>query len=129
MNYARYLRPPLFLLCALVPSTSSAKEWQGPRADVVRLFGRCHDSNASCEFDFKGDRIRVVLSTSVQNEFYPCTKSLAPDTVLLIEVTPAQPVSHRKVDRNELKLLDQRWNFGSISTNVPDSSLRLTKGK
>jgi hypothetical protein len=113
--YLRLFHVVLIVMC--LPITLSAMEWEGlspavsTRADLVRLFGHCSDKNSPCEFDFKGDQVRIVLSATIHNEFYQCTKTLPAETVLLIEVTPSRPIPLKTFRRSELKLLGSSGEF------------------
>jgi hypothetical protein len=89
-------------------------------ADVLRLLsGRCADPHAPCQLDQNGDQIRLVFSGSALSDFYECAKELPADTVLLIEVTPADsiPMKKMRLGRN-LKLLGPHsLGFADIWTN------------
>jgi len=94
----------VLLLC--VPLPAVAKDWKGicpglsTRSDVTRLFRECRDHFAPCEFQLDGDKIRIVFSGLVQDNFYECSRKLPPDTVLLVEVTPASPVKLKTLRKN-----------------------------
>lgn len=104
-TYIRKLSLILVLLAGTW-STARAEEWKGispsvsTRADVVRLFKECEDRTAQCEFQLEGNRIRIVFSGMVQDYFYPCSRELPADTVLLVEVTPAQPIKLKSLKRS-----------------------------
>jgi hypothetical protein len=80
-----------------------AEEWKGiipgvsTRSDVFRLVEKCNDRLVPCEFEYAGDKIRIIFSGTVQDSFYECAKKLPADTVLLVEVTPRVPINLRRL--------------------------------
>lgn len=108
----------IILLLTCFRSTALVEEWKGiipgvsTRADVVRLFQRCADRSASCEFDLENNKIRIVFSGMVQDYFYQCSKNLPVDTVLVVEVSPRVPITLKSLrQRHSLKKLGSMSNF------------------
>ena len=106
------------LILAAVPTVALAEEWKGivpavaTRSDVVRVFKKCEDRTMPCEFQLDGDQIRIVFSGTVQDYFYECSKTLPPDTVLLVEVTPNVPFPLKSYEkRYRLKRLGKASEF------------------
>src|SRR5215203_4657137 len=131
--YLRLFHIMLVLMC--LPITLSAMEWEGlipavsRRADVVQLFGRCSDKNSPCEFNVKGDQVRIVLSATIHNEFYLCTKTLPPETVLLIEVTPSRRIPLKTFRRSELKPLGSAGEFQAYINEGAGLVIKAQNGK
>lgn len=126
---------PIVFLVMCFPITLNAMEWEGlvpavsTRSDVVRLFGRCSDKNSPCEFEFKGDRIRIVLSGTIHDEFYRCTKTLPPETVLLIEVTPSRRIPLKRFRRSELTPLGSSLGFQAYTNAGAGLVIKAQNGK
>ncbi|HET6892401.1 MAG TPA: hypothetical protein VFH31_14965, partial [Pyrinomonadaceae bacterium] len=130
----KLLLPIFLVMCAV---TSTAKEWQGivpavaTRADVVRLLGHCSDRNSPCEFDLKGERVRIVFSGNIQNHFYECAKAISEDTVLLVEVVPPQPfpIKHLRLGRGLKPLGPEVNGFRQYAEERMGLLLLTKKGK
>ena len=77
-------------------NTSVAKDWRAivplhsTRQDVVRAFGHCNDSVPSCEFNYDNEFVHIEFADDSQKR---CNGTVQPETVLLVEVFPRNPVS------------------------------------
>ncbi|HEX7331760.1 MAG TPA: hypothetical protein VF290_09680 [Pyrinomonadaceae bacterium] len=100
----------LTLFCLLVPCSFArevqAKEWRGivplhsTRADVARLFPACSEVEGRCIFRVGNEQVLIVFS-SVRSELHECEKELPHDTVLLVQVELATPVSFGSLKVNK----------------------------
>lgn len=116
--------------------TALAEDWQGispgvaSRADVVRLFEKCAERTIPCEFEHKGNRIRIVFSGTVQDDFYQCSKNVPADTVLLVEVTPRAPISLNSLRRSHsLRKLGSTGKFSGYVDERAGLVLKSYKDK
>jgi len=81
-------------------STSSASGWRGivpihsTRQDVVQAFGHCNDSNPSCQFNYENQFVHIEFADYSEKR---CKGTVQPDTVLLVEVFPKNPVLLKKL--------------------------------
>jgi hypothetical protein len=106
----------LFLLtCMLFAREVVGKEWRGivplhsTRADVVRLFGGCSDSDGGCKFSVGNEEAYIVFSNGVVvSEYHECARKLPPETVLLIEVKLTTPVNlgALRIDKKKFRVFD-----------------------
>ncbi|HYW74153.1 MAG TPA: hypothetical protein VE961_24230 [Pyrinomonadaceae bacterium] len=105
------------LLTTLFASACSAQAWRGiaplhsTKADVVRLFGVCQNSQGGCEFTRSGEDVYIVFS-SIANPLHDCEKELPTDTVLLVEV---KPKAHRRLT----DLVLDRTRFRTFEPSYP----------
>lgn len=135
VTYTTKILLTIFLL-GCVRSIAMAEEWKGiipglaTRSDVVQLFQKCNDRALPCEFDFEGDRIRIVFSGMVQDSFYQCAKNLPGDTVLMVEVTPRLPISLKRLRQSyRLKKLGTMSTFAGYLDERAGLILKTNKDK
>jgi len=89
----------IFFIIVGSANTSVAKDWRAivplhsSRQDVVRAFGHCNDSVPSCEFNYANEFVHIEFADGSQTR---CNGTVQPETVLLVEVFPKNPVSFRK---------------------------------
>jgi hypothetical protein len=90
----------IFFVIAVSASSSIAKGWRAivplhsTRQDVVRAFGHCNDSDPSCEFNYNNEFVHIEFAHDSQKR---CDGTVQPETVLLVEVFPKNPVSLKKL--------------------------------
>lgn len=65
---------------------------QSSRADVVRTFHKCAESEKPCSFRVKHWNVDIEFSDKWPADFEPCPSALQPETIMLIELTPDRPV-------------------------------------
>lgn len=113
------LIPLLFFISIVFAPDVSGKEWRGivplhsTRADVVRLFGGCSDSDGACRVNVGNEEAYFVFSNQkVVREYNECTKNLPPNTVLLIEVVLTNPPK-----LNTLRI--NKSNFRTFDPSLP----------
>jgi hypothetical protein len=81
-----------FILCAF--ESSIGKEWRGitplrsTRADVLRLWNQCSEHKEVCRFETDKESVYVLFSGGLQDSYSDCGASLAPETVLFVELVP-----------------------------------------
>jgi hypothetical protein len=96
------IRPITFIFFVIVGSanTSIAKGWRAivplhsTRQDIVRAFGHCNNSDPSCEFNYDNELVHIEFAYDSQKR---CNGIIQPETVLLVEVFPKNPVSLKKL--------------------------------
>lgn len=99
---SRAINNLIFVFCVVVASASvcTGKDWRGivplnsTRQDVIRAFNQCNDSNPSCQFTYDDEFVHIEFSDDAQRH---CKDKIQPDTVLLVEVLPKDPVSLKKL--------------------------------
>jgi hypothetical protein len=90
----------MFFVVVGSANTSVAKGWRAivplhsTRQDVVRDFGHCNDSEPSCEFNHANEFVHIEFADNSQKR---CNGTVQPETVLLVEVFPKNPVSLKKL--------------------------------
>ena len=90
----------IFFVVAGSANTSLAKGWRAivplnsTRQDVVRAFDHCNDSEPSCEFNYANEFVHIEFADDSQKR---CNGTVQPETVLLVEVFPHNPVSLKKL--------------------------------
>lgn len=90
----------IFFVIVGSANTSIAKGWRAivplhsTRQDVVRAFGHCNDSDPSCEFNYENEFVHIEFADDSRKR---CNGTIQPETVLLVEVFPKNPVSLKKL--------------------------------
>jgi hypothetical protein len=125
-----------FLFCIIFSSgsVSVAKDWRGidplhsTRQDVIRSFGHCNDSDPSCEFTYQREFVHIEFADSSQRR---CDSTIRPDTVLLVEIFPTQPVSLKKLGLNgrDFRVVKLDRNTEAYVDEVNGLVLKLRAGK
>lgn len=74
----------------------------------MRLFNQCANFKPGCEFSLGDEDIRIEFSGDALSNLHECSSQLAPDTVLLIEVTPKKtlPLARLRLKRKDLRAFD-----------------------
>ncbi len=98
-----------FILCAF--ESSIAKEWRGitplrsTRADVLRLWSECVEHKEACRFATDKESVYVLFSGGLPDYYSHCGASLAPETVLFVEVVPKRRLTLKdlSIDKKTLR--------------------------
>ena len=109
-----------FILCAF--ESSVAKEWRGiiplrsTRADVLRLWNQCSEHKEACRFATDKESVYVLFSGGLQDYYSHCGASLAPETVLFVELVPKGKLTLKdlSIDKKTLRF------FQPIEDYLPD---------
>ena len=125
-----------FILFVIVASanTSIAKGWRAivplhsTRQDVVRAFGHCNDSNPSCEFNYENEFVHIEFADGARKR---CNGTIRPETVLLVEVFPKNPVSLKKLGlkRKDFRVVKLNQNAEAYVDEENGLVLKLGGGR
>lgn len=124
----------IFFVIVGSANTATAQGWRAivplhsTRQDVVRAFSHCNDSDPSCEFNYENEFVHIEFADDSRKR---CNGTIQPETVLLVEVFPKNPVSLKKLglkrrDFREVKL-DQHAK--AYVDEVKGLVLKVRKGR
>src|SRR5687768_15694614 len=124
----------IFFVVVGSANTSVAKDWRAivplhsTRQDVVRAFGHCNDSEPSCEFNYANEFVRIEFADDSQKR---CNGTVQPETVLLVEVFPKNPVSLKKLGlkRRDFRAVKLDRDTEAYVDEVNGLVLKMRKGR
>jgi hypothetical protein len=124
----------IFFVVVGSANTSVAKDWRAivplhsTRQDVVRAFGHCNDSEPSCEFNYANEFVHIEFADDSQKR---CDGTVQPETVLLVEVFPKNPVSLKKLGlkRRDFRAVKLDRDTEAYVDEVNGLVLKMRKGR
>jgi len=88
-----FLETSLSILLLLAASEYAvAKEWRGiiplrsTRADVIGLFNQCSELREACSFTLENEKVYMLFSGGLPDDYDDCAKRLPAETVMFIDV-------------------------------------------